>query len=455
MNKDTFEKFGANFQTLLLSALLNDKGFFEQIYEIMQPQYFSSQPHQYLTEKILNYFNEYNCVPSMENVDIIVNQIGEPTLKTECYETLIRVRQSQVTDLEYVKDNTVEFCKQQSMKTAILESVELLEQNKYTDIQALIEKALNSGEKHDLGHEFFDDFEKRTAITNRDPVTTGWAKMDDLMDGGHGNGELGVVIAPTGGGKSFVLVNLGYGALKAGKNVLHYTLELSEEAVGLRYDSRITDVPIRDIKNYPDIVQKKLSTFKSGRLIIKEYPIKSASVNTIKFHLNRLAATGFHPDLIIVDYADIMKSRRHYEVKRYELESIYEDLRALAQEVNVPVWTASQTNRSAIDEEIITLSSIAEAYAKAQVSDFIVSLSRKMVDKLNNTGRFYVAKNRNGMDGVIVPLVVNTTNGKIGMQDSQEDISQAKPHEIQEVQTQSDSSTQQNIKKRLAEIKEM
>jgi len=148
-----------------------------------------------------------------------------------------------------------------------------------------------------------------------------------------------------------------------------------------------------------------------------------------------------------------MKSRRRYEVKRYELESIYEDLRALAQELHVPIWTASQTNRAAIDEEIITLSSIAEAYAKAQVSDFIISLSRKMADKLNNTGRFYLAKNRNGVDGIVIPLYVNTVTGTIKLQGDTDDNQARSPYGAHNAVEDEQASNEQ-LKERLKAIKE-
>ena len=364
MQQDNFEKFGSHFQTLLISALINDKAFFEQVYEILKADYFSSEPHKRLMEQINSYFEQYSFSPTFEHLEIFANQLEDETLKKAIYEIVISSRQSVLSDLEYIKDQTLEFCKNQAMKTAILQSVSLLEKNQYGDIHSIIEKAIQSGEKQELGHCYYKDFHKRSVFQQRAVIPTGFSKLDELMDGGHGQGELGVVIAPTGGGKSFVLVNFGYGALQAGKNVLHYTLELSEEAVGLRYDARITGVPIRDIKSYPQMVEKKLKAFNSGRLIIKEYSIKSASVNTFKFHINRLKASGFIPDVIILDYADIMKPKRHYEVKRYELEAIYEDLRALSQELDIPIWTASQSNRQSIDDEVITLGAIAEAYAK-------------------------------------------------------------------------------------------
>jgi len=233
------------------------------------------------------------------------------------------------------------------------------------------------------------------------------------MDGGLGNGELGVIIAPTGGGKSFFLVNIGYGALLKGKNVVHYTFELSESNIGGRYDARITGIPIKEIRNKRKEAEQAIKSFKGGSLIIKEYPTKFANINTIRFHFNRLCNLGMKPDLIIIDYADLMRSKKGYDSKFYELESIYEDLRGFAMEYKVPIWTACQTNRSGVNEEIISLDKISESFAKAMIADFIGTCSRTLEDKENGTGKLFIAKNRAGDDGVVFSLKVDLSRSKI------------------------------------------
>jgi len=150
-----------------------------------------------------------------------------------------------------------------------------------------------------------------------------------------------------------------------------------------------------------------------GRLIIKEYPTKSATTQTLKNHLEKLRMKEIKVDMIIVDYADLLKPIVYQREKRNELESIYEELRGLAQEYKCPVWTASQTNRSGLNAEVVTMESISEAFNKCFVSDFIFSISRTPEDKLGNTGRMFVAKNRNGPDGMVFPLFMDTSNVSI------------------------------------------
>jgi replicative DNA helicase len=178
--------------------------------------------------------------------------------------------------------------------------------------------------------------------------------------------------------------------------------------IGNRYDSCITSYPLTDIKNFKQEIYEKIKDF-DGSLIIKEYPTKSASTNTIRAHLSRLVKRGIKPGMIIVDYADLLKPVIARKEKRSELESIYEELRALSTEFQCPIWTASQTNRSGLSAEVITMEQISEAFNKCFVADFIFSVSRTIEDKQNNKGKLFIAKNRNGPDGMIYPIFMDTS----------------------------------------------
>jgi len=194
--------------------------------------------------------------------------------------------------------------------------------------------------------------------------------------------------------------------------VVHYTLELQDTVVGNRYDSCISEIPLGDLFHNKKQVMYKIKDI-PGQLIIKEYPTKSASTETIKNHIERLRKKGIEPDMIIMDYADLLRPTRSSKEKRYDLESTYEELRAIAQIYKCPVWTASQTNRSGLNAEVITMEAISEAFNKCFVADFICSLSRTVQDKQSNKGRMFIAKNRNGPDGLIFPAFVDWSNVKI------------------------------------------
>ena len=238
-----------------------------------------------------------------------------------------------------------------------MESVDLIQNSSYDEVRTVIDTALNLGTDNNFGHEFLKDFELRYEIKTRNPVTTGWDKVDSITKKGLGSGELGVIIAPTGAGKSMALAHLGAHAVKAGKNVLHYTLELSEAVTGQRYDSCISSIPLSTLFARKEEVLEVISGVE-GSLIIKEYPTKTASCNTIRTHIEKLKKRNEKIDMIIVDYADLLRSTTKFREKRDELGSIYEDLRAIAQENKCPLWTASQTNRTGLNAEIVTMESM-------------------------------------------------------------------------------------------------
>jgi replicative DNA helicase len=221
-----------------------------------------------------------------------------------------------------------------------------------------------------------------------------------------------LIVAPAGVGKTWVLAAIGANSMKKGRHIVHYSLELNEAYVGLRYDSIFTGIANQNLKYHKDEVQTEMDKLK-GDLVIKYYPTKSASVNTLSAHLKRLTTLGTKVDMVVVDYADILKDTGGAREVRHALGNIYEDLRGMAGEFQIPVWTASQANRSALDEDVIEATKVSESYQKIMTADFVMSLSRKVEDKIGNTGRFHVIKNRFGPDGITFPAKVNTNRGAV------------------------------------------
>ncbi len=276
----------------------------------------------------------------------------------------------------------------------------------------LIDEAMKAGSSRDLGHDYISSLETRLEESARETVKTPWDIINDVMDGGLGAGELGVVVAPAGIGKSWTLQALGGDALKKGKVVVHYTLELNENYVGLRYDSIFSGVTTANIKYYKEDVKEKIEKL-PGKLLIKYFATKAASVQTLGAHLKQIELSGTKPDVVIVDYADILMPTGNFREKRHAIGNIYEALRGLAGELEVPIWTASQANRSALEEDVIGADKVAEDYSKVMTADFVMSMSRKVEDKIANTGRFHVIKNRFGIDGVTYPATINTNIGQV------------------------------------------
>ena len=406
--------FGNTFQIKSVSCLMSDSGFIAQIYDILDEKHYDSDSLKWIVKECKLYYDEYKAPITLDVFKVKVQDIHNDILKTTIVETLKDVfRYLEAPDLEFVKDQAIDFFKNQTLKNAIIESVEILEHNGDFDaIKKLVDDAMRAGAERNLGHDYQEDIEIRYSEMARITVETPWDVLNDLMQGGLGAGELGVIVAPAGIGKTWILCALGAGSMKRGSNIVHYTLELNEAYVGLRYDSCFTGIANQNLKYHIDDVKLKIEDIE-GELTVKYFPTKTASVNTISAHLQKMRMMGKPVDMVVVDYADILKDTGNAKEVRHALGNIYEDLRGLAGEFQIPVWTASQANRSALDEDVIEAQKISESYQKIMTADFVVSLSRKVEDKIGNTGRFHVIKNRFGPDGITFPAKVNTNTGAV------------------------------------------
>jgi replicative DNA helicase len=412
---DNLKKYGPEFQIKCISGILSDKTFLERLSDIIDPTSFESDAHQWIVKQTVAYFMQYKDLPTLNVFKIKVDGIENAILKESVIVQLRNVYQKITdTDLKFVKEQYLEFCKSQKLKSAIFDSVEHLKTGNYEQVKALVDSAMKAGMERNIGHEYMVDVEKRMSVMARNTIKTNWSEIDNIMDGGLAAGELGIVTACAGAGKSWVLAKLGAEAMKQGKNVVHITLELNENYVGLRYDSCFTGIDFQNIRNNVDIVRQKIEKV-PGKLFIKYFPIKTVSAHHLKMHTERVMMLGTKVDMIVVDYADIL---RPYQSERNsnsysEAGGIYEELRSIAGELQIPIWTASQSNRSAMEEDIIQANSIADSYRKIMTDDFVMSVSRKVTDKVANTARFHIIKNRFGPDGLTFPSRMNAGCGDI------------------------------------------
>tara|TARA_B100000900_G_scaffold316375_1_gene275323 strand:- start:162 stop:1520 length:1359 start_codon:yes stop_codon:yes gene_type:complete len=407
-------RFSTSFQNKVISAILSDRSFTRQIYDIIKPEYFDSEAAEWLVRTILKYMSEFEKMPTLDVLKVKINSIERDVLQTSVIDTLkFAWNHLESEDLEFVKEQVLDFCKNQSIKNAILDSVPLLESGKYDMIKKNIDTAMKAGQDSDIGHEYKSMITERYEDTVRNVVSTGWQVIDEITQGGFGKGELILFAAPPGIGKSWSLINIGVNAMKKGKTVAHYTLELNEGYVGQRYDAVLSGVAVANLKYNMEDVTKAVKTV-SGDLVVKHYPTKTASVTSLKAHMDKMILQNKKPDVVIVDYADLLRGPQK-EKRHEELEEIIEDLRGMAGEYEVPVYTASQINRSGAEDDIITGTKIAGSFSKMMTADFVVSLSRKIEDKLAGTGRWHVIKNRFGPDGMTFPSKANFSTGQINI----------------------------------------
>jgi replicative DNA helicase len=631
-----FSRYGKPFQEKIFQCLISDKEWAGQMYEVMQPTFFDVNYLEYLTERFFAYYNKYKCFPTLGLLVTIIkedlNERSDIILRDQIINFLHRIKANpHLTDLAYVKDKTLDFCKKQAFKQALEDSVDLIQTENFDAVLTIMRKAVAVGMPSTVGHDFFEDAEARFVKINRQACPTGIPQLDskDILNGGLGRGEIGVVVANTGVGKcvtgdavitvrymevcidgvrykpwervrssqgfidainigegnvtyadrievlsikslfeqlglddspevskscpwplevlsyddfyriealrtteplptitvtatngqhltgapnhrvmsmthgtwrflsevcegeqllsgihnptnpkvetieknsqevvmydlqvetchSFLtngilshnshwLVAMGANAMRSGKNVLHYTFELTEYAVGLRYDSNLCAINSSEVQDRRQEILDKYADMDLGKLIIKEYPTGAASVITIRNHVEKLLLKGFVPSVIIIDYADIMKSTRSFDSLRHELKLVYEELRNLAMELNIPVWTASQANRDSANAEVVGLENMSEAYGKAMVADVVVSLSRKASEKAHGSGRLFVAKNRAGRDGLVYAINIDTSTSTFKVLDEN-------ALSLNEVVNQSESDMKETLRKKWKEI---
>ena len=422
-----FSKFGKPFQEKVFQGMLTDPMWSGQMVEVVSPDYFDLKYLSFLCDKYFSYYKKYKTFPTLTILITIIKEdlskSKDSILRDQIIEYLHRMKTNpDIGDLQYVKDKSLEFCKRQAFKEALEQSVDLIQTEKYESVINIMKEAISVGMPNTAGHNFFDDIEARFVQINRQVCPTGLTRIDaqDILRGGLGRGELGVIAANTGVGKSHFLVAMGCAAMLAGKNVIHYTFELSEHETGKRYDSNLCDIPSNEVIERKREVVGKYEKMELGKLIIKEYATGSASVMTLRNHIEKLTLKGFKPSLVTVDYADVMKSSRAYDSLRHELKLIYTELRNLAVDLQIPIWTASQANKDSSKSDVVGLENLGESYGKAQVADVVLSISRKPMEKSTGGGRIFVAKNRAGRDGLLFPISIDTARSKFEILDDTE-----------------------------------
>lgn len=410
MTLNNLNAYGTAFQIKVLSSLLTHKEFLLNIQDVLSEEYFDNQAHKWIIKEILKYYQKYHTTPSMDVLKVELKKIDNEVLQVSIKEQLREAYKASDEDLKYVEEEFSNFCKNQQLKKALLTSVDFLNAGDYDSIRHMIDNALKAGGDKNMGHEYNKDVESRYREDHRKIVPTPWETFNELLQGGLGNGDFGLIFGSPGGGKSWSLVALGGYAVKLGYNVLHYTLELGSDYVGRRYDAFFTNISVQDITKHKPKIEEAVAQLQ-GQLIIKEYPTGKASISTIESHVKKCIDLDFKPDLIIIDYVDLLRSKKNNRERKDEIDDIYISTKGLARELNLPIWSVSQVNRAGAKDDIIEGDKAAGSYDKMMVTDVAISLSRKRQDKVNGTGRFHIMKNRYGMDGMTYSVKVDTSTG--------------------------------------------
>ena len=314
------------------------------------------------------------------------------------------------------------------MKQAIAESVSLIRDDRMEDVEGLVRNALLVSRTVDVGQDYFPSFNDRwrrlNDVDHTDKFATVLPALDQSLEGGLSRKELAMVVAPPGVGKSLYLVNQSVKSLMEGRKVLYVSLEMSEDKIAQRFDSVTTLIPQSRVKEDAGklSVRERLDIFQESfpgsRLIIKEFPTTTASVNTLRSLIVQLRNyEDFIPDIIVIDYLELLKPTRENQHEYQAQQRTAEEIRGLAMENNILVWTATQTNRQGRGVDIITDRELGDSYGKIRTCDFSFSLNQKEEEFDNGKMRAFVMKSRNGRPRFIVPMNINYSNLRMEQSD--------------------------------------
>ena len=415
-------EFSENIQRGILYLLKSDKDFYLQIVNLVQPNYFEFPVHGRIYSVVRDHYEKYKSLP---NDDFIEQEIRDTKSEKESLhdytdelQYINRLDTSALDGSEYYLDLIEVFAKREAMKDAIKQSLLLIKEDRMEETENLVRKALTVSRSVDVGQKYFSDLKDRWDRTynaeEQDKYKTLLPSLNRSLEGGLGEKELAMVIAPPGVGKSLWLVNQGVQSMIEGRKVLYVSLEMSEDKIAQRFDSVTTLIPQSQLKDPAAQlkVDERLSIFRTNfpdsRLVIKEFPTGTATVNSLRALLVQLKNyEDFTPDVIIIDYLELLRPVRENQHEYQAQQRIAEELRGLAMETKVLLWTATQTNRQGRSVKVITDAELGDSYGKIRTCDFAVSLNQSEEEFDNGTMRAYVVKSRNGRPRFTVPMTID------------------------------------------------
>jgi len=396
-------------ETTILRNLLFNNEYCRKVLPFIKTEYFENLHEKVVFEEICKFIVAYEELATKEVLLIETEKrtdITEDTYKTIC--DYVSKLDDGHADLEWVTDTTEKWCRDRAIYLALMESIKIADgqdEKKNRDaIPSILQEALAVGFDNNVGHDYLNDFEKRYDFYHKkqEKIPFDLDYFNKITKGGIPNKTLNIALAGTGVGKSLFMCHVAASVLLQGKNVLYITLEMSEEKIAERIDANLLNINIKDIETLPKIMfESKVNAIAKktqGTLIIKEYPTASAHSGHFRALLNELQLKkSFRPDIIFIDYLNICASSRYkgnLSVNSYSyIKSIAEELRGLAVEMNVPIFSATQTTRSGSTNSDPDLTDTSESFGLPATADLMFALIS--TEELEGLGQIMVKQLKN------------------------------------------------------------
>ena len=396
-------------EKVILRNLVYNEEYLRKVIPFIEPDYFNERNERVVFEHITKYVAEYNNLITKEVLLIEIEDRRDITQEEvkNIYGTINELEDIEC-DLEWLSDTTEKWCRDRAIYLALMESIKIADgqddkQNRDA-IPTILSDALSVSFNRNVGHDYLEDYEERYELYNRKEsrIQFDLEYFNKITKGGIPNKTLNIALAGTGVGKSLFMCHHASSVLLEGKNVLYITLEMAEEKIAERIDANLLNVNIQEITDLPKpIFESKVTNLAKktqGSLIIKEYPTASAHSGHFKALLNELALKkSFKPDIIFIDYLNICASSRYKagsNVNSYSyIKAIAEELRGLAVEANVPIFSATQTTRSGFASSDVDLTDTSESFGLPATADLMFALIS--TEELEGLGQIMVKQLKN------------------------------------------------------------
>jgi len=408
MEERNFGYLGFSFQQSLIKAIVEDKKYAESIIDVLETKFFENASFKFIIENIKELYKTYNRIPDYNTLaqKIMVEGGNKETSKVHL-DTLESIKDNE-DQIAYVKDTALNFCKQQNLKRELKSVQNIIESGEfeaYNKIEQIIQKALQIGITNDEAHDVFFDIDGALEKDFRHPLPTGIVGVDNLLKGGLGIGELGIVLAPTGTGKTTLLTKFANTAYNLGYNVVQIFFEDNPGNIKRKHYTIWSDIAPDEQPEFKDLVKEKVEDAQSrstGTLKLLKLASDNVTVSEIKNKIRKMNSDGIKVDLLVLDYVDCISSDKSTNGEEWKGEgSVMRSLESMTGEFGMAIWTATQGNRESISSEVVTGDQMGGSIKKAQIAHVILSIGKTLEQKEHNLATLTLLKSRIGKDGVV------------------------------------------------------
>ncbi len=407
LDKNSFGKLGKTYQQQLIKLLLTDKHFAESIMDIMSPSYFDETNLKYFAQIAKEAYTEGDVILSIESLKIRISSknLKEIALKPKL-KVLDHLKKLPLEDVDFVKESAFKFCKQQNLISALRNIDKILQRgdiDEYDLAEQLIKEALQKGDNKDDAIDVGDDIDNVLKEDYRNPIPTGISGLDEIMNGGLAKGELGIILAALGVGKTTIITKIANHAKNIGYNVLQIFFEDLPKQIQRKHFACWTGINISDLAEPENVDFVKNTVIEKneegGAIKLKKMSSESTTIPKIKKYVKSLINNGFPVDLILIDYIDVVQPSRRYDDNNVAEGSTMREFENMLYELDIAGWTAIQGNRSSINTEFVETDQMGGSIKKAQIGHFIMSIAKSLEQRENKTANIAILKSRFGDDG--------------------------------------------------------